>query len=415
MSNKFNPLVMAQRQVKDACDKLKMPQEVYDILKTPKRVIEVSIPVKMDDGSINVYTGYRSQHNDAIGPFKGGIRFHPDVTRDEVAALSVWMTFKCSLTNLPYGGGKGGITVDPAHLSQGELERLSRGYIQGIYKLIGEFTDIPAPDVNTNAQVMAWMTDEYNKLVGTSAMGVITGKPVEFGGSKGREEATGLGVTFTVRDAFKKIGIDMKNSAVAIQGLGNVGGSAAKHCARLGAKIVAVAEWDTNLHNAGGIDIPALLRYKQLNRTIKGFTGAESISTADFWALQTDALIPAALENSINMDLAHTIRAKVIAEGANGPITIEADEVLADKNILVIPDILANAGGVKVSYFEWVQNLHGYYWSDKEIHEKTEVSMSHAFDAVHSVKEEYNVTMRTAAYMYSIKRLAQIMKLRGWY
>lgn len=415
MTENFNPLIMAQRQVKEACDKLNMPPEVYEILKNPKRVIEVSIPVKMDDGSINVYTGYRAQHNDAIGPFKGGIRFHPDVTRDEVAALSVWMTFKCSLTNLPYGGGKGGITVDPTRLSPGELERLSRGYIQGIYKLIGEFTDIPAPDVNTNAQIMAWMTDEYNKLVGTSAMGVITGKPVDFGGSKGREEATGLGVTFTVRDAFERLGKSIRGSTISIQGFGNVGGSAAKHCALLGAKIVAVAEWDVNLYNANGIDIPALTEYKRINGTVKGFPEAENICIDDFWALEVDALIPAALENSICADIARTIRAKVIAEGANGPVTIEADQVLADKNILVIPDILANAGGVKVSYFEWVQNLHGFYWSDREIHEKTEISMSNAFSAVYNTKEEYNVTMRNAAYIYSIKRLASIMKLRGWY
>ena len=415
MADNLNPLIMAQKQVKDACDRLGTPASVYEILKNPQRVLEVSIPVKMDDGSVKVFTGYRSQHNDAVGPTKGGIRFHPGVNREEVMALSIWMTFKCSVTGLPYGGGKGGITVDPAKLSEGELERLSRGYIQGVHKFLGEKIDIPAPDVNTNGQIMAWMTDEYNKLVGHSAIGVLTGKPVEFGGSKGRQAATGLGVTITLREAFKKMGISMKGATMAVQGFGNVGSFFAQTSAELGAKIVAISEIDCTIYNPNGFDVPALLAFKKEKGSIKGFPEANDISPEEFWALEVDALVPAALENVINASRAETIRAKLIAEAANGPITLEADEVLAKKGITVIPDILANAGGVTVSYFEWVQNLQGYYWSEQEVHEKAERAMVDAFEAVYAVKEEYKVSMRTAAYMYSIKRIAGVMKLRGWY
>ena len=415
MSDNLNPLLMAQQQVKDACDRLGTPPAVYELLKNPKKVLEVSIPVKMDDGSVQVFTGYRSQHNDAVGPTKGGIRFHPGVTRDEVAALSIWMTFKCSVTGLPYGGGKGGITVDPSKLSQGELERLARGYIQGIYKILGEKVDIPAPDVNTNAQIIAWMTDEYNKLVGHSAIGVLTGKPVEFGGSKGRVAATGLGLTFTMREAFKKMNINIKEAAVAVQGFGNVGQFFCKTAAELGAKIVAICEIDCTVYNPDGFDIPALQAYREEKGTIKNFPDAKDISAEEFWTLKVDAMVPAALENAINAATAESIQAKMILEAANGPVTLEADEVLAKKGILVLPDILANAGGVTVSYFEWVQNLYGYYWDVDEVHQKTERAMVEAFEAVYAVKEEYQVPMRTAAYMYSIKRIANVMKLRGWY
>ena len=415
MADNLNPLLMAQKQVKEACDKLGIEDSVYEILKLPQKVLEVSIPVKMDDGTVKVFTGYRSQHNDAVGPTKGGIRFHPGVNREEVMALSIWMTFKCSVTGLPYGGGKGGVTVDPSKLSQGELERLARGYIQGIHKILGEKVDIPAPDVNTNGQIMAWMVDEYNKLTGHSAIGVITGKPIAFGGSKGREAATGLGVTFTMREAFKKMGININGASTAIQGFGNVGTFFAKTASELGAKVVAVSEIDCNIYNESGFDIPALIEYRKQNGTISSFPGARNISTEEFWALEVDALVPAALENAINTETAKGIRAKMIAEAANGPITLEADEVLAKNGVLVIPDILANAGGVTVSYFEWVQNLYGYYWDASEVHEKTERAMVEAFNAVYAVKEEYEVPMRTAAYMYSIKRIAEVMKLRGWY
>jgi len=415
MSGTNNPFLMAQKQVKDACDRLKTPEAVYEILKEPLRVLEISIPVKMDDGSTKVFKGYRSQHNDAVGPTKGGIRFHQDVTYDEVKALSVWMTFKCSVTGLPYGGGKGGIIVDPSKLSEGELERLSRGYIRGIYKLLGEKVDIPAPDVNTNGQIMAWMTDEYNRLTGKSAIGVLTGKPLEFGGSKGREAATGLGVTFTVREAFKKLGIPIKGSTMSVQGFGNAGQFFCKTVAELGAKIVAISKTDCTIYNPDGFDVPQLLEFRKKNGTIKGFPGAKDISVPEFWALEVDALVPAALENAIDEKLAATIKAKLIAEAANGPTTLEADEVFNKNGVLVIPDILANAGGVTVSYFEWVQNLMGYYWDEEEVYNKTERAMVEAFDAVYAVKEEYGVSLRTAAYMYSVKRVAHAMKLRGWY
>ena len=355
----LNPLIMAQRQVLDACERLQTPAAVYELLKNPQRVLEVSIPVRMDDGSVRVFAGYRSQHNDAVGPTKGGIRFHPSVTRDEVMALSIWMTFKCSVLGLPYGGGKGGITVDPSTLSPGEMERLTRGYIKAISKLLGEKFDIPGPDVGASAQVMAWMCDEYSKLTGHSAMGIVTGKPLQFGGSKGREAATGLGVTLSIREAFAKMGIAMQGATMSVQGFGNVGQFFSLTAAERGAKIVAINEIDCTIYNPDGFNIPELRTYRQTKGTIKNFPGATEISTADFWALEVDALIPAALENAIDTTLAKTIQAKLIAEGANGPITIEADEILTKKGILVIPDILANAAGVTVSYFEWVQNLQG--------------------------------------------------------
>ncbi|MDR2945274.1 MAG: Glu/Leu/Phe/Val dehydrogenase [Candidatus Adiutrix sp.] len=411
----LNPLLNAQRQIKVACDKLGTEPAVYEILKQPEKVLEVSIPVRMDDGTIKVFTGYRSHHNSAVGPLKGGIRFHPAVDLDEVKALSIWMTFKCAVTGIPYGGGKGGVTVDPSKLSQGELERLSRGYIQGIHKLIGEQIDVPAPDVNTNPQIMAWMTDEYCKLVGHSALGVITGKPVEFGGSKGRFAATGLGIAFSAREAAKKLGMDMKKMSVAVQGFGNVGSFTALCCQQLGAKVVSVAEWDVILYNEAGLDIPAMQEYMKKNRSIKGFSGAKEISADEFWSLKVDALLPCAMENAITAEVAEKINTKLVVEGANGPTTAEGDEVMNKKGITVVPDILANAGGVTVSYFEWVQNLYGYYWTEEEVAQKEEQAMVDAFLAIYDVKEEYKVSMRTAAYMRSIKKVAAAMKVRGWY
>lgn len=411
----LNPFLNAQKQVKEACDKLGMEPAVYEILKQPLRVLEVAIPVKMDDGSIRVFTGYRALHNDAVGPGKGGVRFHPGVTREEVMALSIWMTFKCCVTGIPYGGGKGGVIVDPLTLSQGELERLSRGYIDAIHKLIGEKVDVPAPDVGTNGQVMAWMVDEYNKLKGESALGVITGKPVEFGGSKGRTAATGFGVAVTAREAAKKLGIDFNGASIAIQGFGNVGSHTAKNMAKLGGKIVAVCEWNGTIYNENGIDVNACADYMKKNRTLLGFPGAKEITKQEFFALPVDILVPAALENEITGEVAETIQAKFICEAANGPTTPDGDEVINRRGILLTPDILTNAGGVTVSYFEWVQNLYGYYWSEKEVEEKEEIAMVDAFNAIYKIKEEYNVPMRTAAYMHSIKKVAAAMKLRGWY
>lgn len=421
MSGKdVNVFEMAQSQVKNACDKLGMEPAVYELLKEPMRVIEVSIPVKMDDGSIKTFKGFRSQHNDAVGPTKGGIRFHQNVSRDEVKALSIWMTFKCSVTGIPYGGGKGGIIVYPSTLSQGELERLSRGYIDGIYKLIGEKVDVPAPDVNTNGQIMSWMVDEYNKLTGQSSIGVITGKPVEFGGSLGRTAATGFGVAVTAREAAAKLGIDMKKAKIAVQGIGNVGSYTVLNCEKLGGTVVAMAEWCKSegsyaIYNENGLDGQAMLDYMKEHGNLLNFPGAKRISLEEFWASDVDIVIPAALENSITKEVAESIKAKLVCEAANGPTTPEADEVFAERGIVLTPDILTNAGGVTVSYFEWVQNLYGYYWSEEEVEQKEEIAMVKAFESIWKIKEEYNVTMREAAYMHSIKKVAEAMKLRGWY
>lgn len=417
---KLNPFENAQKQVKDACDALGLDPSVYEILKEPQRFLEVSIPVKMDDGSVKVFKGYRSFHNDAIGPTKGGVRFHPNVNPDEVKALSIWMTFKCCVTGIPYGGGKGGITVDPKSLSKGELERLSRGYIDGIYKLIGEKVDIPAPDVNTNGQIMAWMVDEYNKLMGESSIGVITGKPVGFGGSLGRNEATGFGVAVIAREAAKKLGMDLKGSNVAIQGFGNVGSNTVRNCQRLGAKVVAVGEWAPEkgtyaVYNENGLDYEDMAKYMSEHGNLVGYPNAKEVTLDEFWALNVDIMIPAALENAVTAEVAEKINAKLVCEAANGPLTPDADEVFARRGITVTPDILTNAGGVTVSYFEWVQNLYGYYWSEEEVQEKEEIAMVNAFNAIWAIKEEHDVPMRKAAYMHSVKKVAETMKLRGWY
>lgn len=417
----LNPLESAQLQVKKACDALGLGDDVYELLKEPQRMIEISIPVKMDDGTVKVFKGYRAVHNDAIGPGKGGIRFHPGVNPDEVKALSVWMTFKCGVMGVPYGGGKGGITVDPLTLSQGELERLSRGYVQGLHKYLGEKIDIPAPDVGSNGQVMAWMVDEYIKLNGGhSSLGVLTGKPVSWGGSQGRNEATGFGVSVIAREAARELGIDMTKSTVAIQGFGNVGRFTVKNVQGQGAKIVAIAEWAPSvgtyaLYNEEGLDFEEMLEYFNEHKNLVDYPKAKMISLDEFWKTEVDILIPAALENAITEDVAKVVNAKLICEAANGPITPGADAILNERGIPVTPDILTNAGGVTVSYFEWVQNLYGYYWSEKEVEEKQEVEMVNAFKDIWKVKEEYNVTIREAAYMLSVKKVAEVMKLRGWY
>ena len=415
MKENLNPFIMAQNQVKMVCEKLNLDPAVYEILKQPQKVLEVAIPVKMDDGTMRVFTGYRSIHNDAVGPTKGGIRFHPDVNRDEVMALSIWMTFKCSVTGVPYGGGKGGVIVDPRELSEGELERLARGYIDGIYKIIGEKVDIPAPDIGTNGQVMAWMVDEYNKLVGHSAVGVLTGKPICFGGSKGRAAATGLGVAFTIREACKTIGINIHKSATAVHGFGNVGQWTAFSCKNMGANIVAVAEYDGVLYDPDGLNLEDLRDHFDKERSFANYQKAKLITLEEFWALPVDIIAPCALENSITMDVAKTIKAKIVAEGANGPVTEEADHILYNNGIMVIPDILCNAGGVTVSYFEWVQNLSGNYWSEETVVEAEEKAMVSAFEAIHMISMEYKVPMRLAAYMHSVKTIAETMKFRGWY
>lgn len=416
----LNPLVSAQAQVQHACDALKLGPEVYELLKEPQRIIEVSIPVRMDDGTLRSFKGYRALHNDAIGPGKGGIRLHPGVCPDEVKALSIWMTFKCGVMGVPYGGGKGGITVDPLTLSQGELERLSRGYIQGLYKYLGEKIDIPAPDVGSNGQIMAWMVDEYIKLTGENHMGVLTGKPVSWGGSQGRNEATGFGVSVITREAAAKAGINMKKANVAIQGFGNVGRFTVKNVERQGANIVAIGEWSPKvgtfaIYNENGLDFQDMADFVDQNKSLVGYPKGKQITLEEFWALDVDIMIPAALENAIQEKEAKLIKAKLVTEAANGPITAEADAIFKEKGIIVTPDILSNAGGVTVSYFEWVQNRYGYYWSEKEVEDKQEVEMVNAFNDIWDLSQEYKVTLREAAYMISVKKVADVMKLRGWY
>lgn len=420
MTKEYNPLHSAQLEIRKACDLLELDEAVFELLKEPQRVIEVSIPVKMDDGSLKVFKGYRSAHNDAVGPAKGGIRYHPNVNLDEVKALSVWMTFKACITGIPYGGGKGGVTVDPSELSEGELERLSRGYVRGLHRYLGEKIDVPAPDVNTSGKIMAWMADEYNLLHGEQALGVFTGKPVEYGGSKGRNEATGFGVAVITREAAAKNGINMQGARVAIQGYGNVGSFSALNIQKLGAKIVAIQEYD-KVHgpyaiiDENGLDFERVMAEKSEKGTLYDLAGATRISVEEFWGLDVDVLVPAALENAINEENAALINAKIIAEGANGPVTPKGEEILKEKGIEIIPDVLTNAGGVTVSYFEWVQNLYGYYWTDQEVYEKEEKMMVDAFQAIWDVKEAHQITMREAAYVYAIQKLAKVMKLRGWY
>ena len=412
----LNPFEIAQKQIKSACDKLNADPAVYEILKNPQRVLEVSFPVKMDDGSIKTFTGYRSQHNNAVGPYKGGLRFHPGVTRDEVKALSTWMTFKCSVAGIPYGGGKGGMAIDPKDYSKGELERISKGFAKAISPVIGEKVDIPAPDVNTNGQIMSWMVEAYEEKVGRSAKGIFTGKPLEFGGSLARTEATGYGVNLNAKKALKKLGIDIKGATYAVQGFGNVGFYTAYYAYKDGAKIVAFSNTDVAIYNENGIDMEKVIKdFEENGRIIENKGYGKDITNAELLELEVDVLAPCALENQITSENADKVKAKIVAEGANGPTTPEADEILFKKGITVIPDILANSGGVVVSYFEWVQNLQSYYWSFDEVQQKEDALLSKAFEDVWKIADEYKVDLRNAAYMKSIDTISKAMKVRGWY
>ena len=410
----MNPFLICQSQIKEACDQLNLEPSAYEILKLPKRIIEVSIPVKMDDGTIKVFTGWRSQHNDACGPNKGGLRFHPDTYADEVRALSMWMTFKCATLGLPYGGGKGAVECNPKELSAGELERLSRGFIEQIAPIIDDDIDIPAPDVYTNAQIMAWMTDEYSRLRGRNKFGIVTGKPIILGGSLGRNEATARGCVTVVVEACKALGIELKGATASIQGYGNAGSIAAMLMHELGIKIICAEDSRGCVYSEAGIDPKALLDYKAQNGKVTGFPGTKALATGDSLTVECDILIPAALENAITMANVKDVKAKIIGEAANGPTTPEADEVLHEKGVFVIPDILASAGGVTVSYFEWVQNLMNYYWTEEEVNEKLEILMVKAFKAVYEMQKEKGVKMRTAAFMHAVNRVADVMRIRGW-
>ncbi|MFA9398929.1 MAG: Glu/Leu/Phe/Val dehydrogenase [Clostridiaceae bacterium] len=415
--NERNPFIIAQMQLKAACDKLGEEEAVYLLLSEPERTLEVSIPVKMDDGSSKIFKGYRVQHNDAPGPTKGGVRFHPNVTKDEVKALAMWMTFKCAVVGLPYGGAKGGVAVDPNQLSQNELERLSRGYAKAITPIIGERRDIPAPDVNTNGQIMSWMVDEYSKLrgVGQTLLATFTGKPVEFGGCLARIEATGYGVALMIKNIVTYKGLDIKEIKVAVQGFGNVGSYAALYAKKLGATVVAVSDVSCCLYDENGLDIEDLMDYYKINKTLKGYKYVKNLNREEIFSVDCDVFSPCALENAITNENVDLIKAHIIVEGANGPTTPAAEKILLEKKTFIVPDILANSGGVIVSYFEWVQNLHSFYWEFDEVQDKQEVKMNQAFTKIIDIMEKNNVDMRMAAYMLSIKRIATPMKLRGWF
>jgi glutamate dehydrogenase (NAD(P)+) len=395
---------------------LNLEPGIWKILTHAKRQITVSCPIQMDNGEIEVFTGYRVQYNITLGPAKGGIRYHPGVTLDEVTALAAWMTWKCAVAHIPFGGGKGGVICDPSKMSKREIEALTRRYIAEIIDSIGPEKDVPAPDVNTNEQIMAWVMDTYSMHVGHTETAVVTGKPVELGGSLGRREATGRGIMIAARESAKHVGFNIKGATVAIQGFGNVGSVSADLLAsETGAVIVAVSDWKGAIFNARGLDIPKLLEYVQQHKSVDGFPGAEPLRNDDLFTLDVDILIPAALENQITIDNAPSIRAKVVVEGANGPTTPDANRHLHERGIFIVPDILANSSGVTTSYFEWVQDRYGYFWSEKEVNERLEAKMCEAFTAVLQTSLRHKVDMRTAAYIVAISRVATVTRMRGMY
>ena len=409
----LNPFEIAQAQFNIAADHLKLDEGIRAMLKTPKRQLIVSIPVRMDDGKIQVFEGFRVQHNLSRGPAKGGIRYHPDVTLDEVKALASWMTWKCATVNIPYGGGKGGVRVDPKQLSIGELERLTRRYATEISPIIGPDRDIPAPDVYTTPQTMAWIMDTISMFHGHTELGVVTGKPISLGGSKGRHEATARGAQFAVRAACELKRVPLAGGKVAVQGFGNAGSIAARLLAEDGAKVIAASDSKGGIYNERGINPEAALKFKEETGSLVGFPGCDAISNKELLELKCDVLVPAALENTITLDNADRIRAKIVAEAANGPTTPGSDKVLHEKGIFVIPDILCNAGGVTVSYFEWVQDLYGFFWTEPEVNRYLERTMTSAFSDVYTMAEKYHVDMRTGAYILAVSRVAEATRVRG--
>jgi len=394
---------------------LNLEPGIWKILTHPKRQITVSCPIQMDNGEIEVFTGYRVQYNITLGPAKGGIRYHPGVTLDEVTALAAWMTWKCAVAHIPFGGGKGGVICDPTKMSKREIEALTRRYVAEIIDAIGPEKDVPAPDVNTNEQIMAWVMDTYSMHVGHTTTSVVTGKPVELGGSLGRREATGRGIMIATRESCRHVGINITGATIAIQGFGNVGSISAELLAEAGAKIVAVTDWKGGVYNKAGLDIAKLLEYTQQKKTVDGLPGAEPIGNTDLFELDVDVLIPAALENQITSDNAPSIKARIIVEGANGPMTPEANRLLHERGVFIVPDILANSSGVTTSYFEWVQDRYGYFWTEKEVNERLEAKMCEAFNAVLQTSLKYKVDMRTAAYIVAISRVATVTRMRGMY
>ncbi len=414
MAFEKNQFDRAVEQFDRAAELMKLEYNSRKILRRPQKVLSVSVPVRMDDGRIEVFEGYRSQHNNARGPYKGGVRYHPQVTINEVKALSMWMTWKCAVIDIPLGGGKGGITVEPRNLSRGELERLSRGYFLAISEIIGPKKDIPAPDVYTDPQTMAWFLDEYSKMRGYNAYGVVTGKPLGIGGSLGRGTATARGLVFTVEEAAKVKNIDLSKSTAAVQGYGNAGSYTHMFLEDVGVKVVAVTDSTGGAYNKDGLRYTKVSAHKANTKSVMGVAGSKDITNEELLDLDVDILVPAALENYVNNKNAKRINAKLIAEAANGPITPEADDVLFKNDSLVIPDILANAGGVCVSYLEWVQNNQGYYWSAEEVDQKLRFTMVNSFTEVYNTAMEYKVDMRKGAYIQAISRVDEAMKRRGW-
>ncbi len=411
-----NILTATRNLIQKSVERLNLSPVVYENLKVPMRFVEVAIPVEMDDGSTKVFTGYRCQHNNVLGPYKGGIRYHPEVTTDSVKALSMWMTLKCALVGVPFGGGKGAVICDPLQMSIREKERLSRSYIRALGSILGPETDIPAPDVFTDGQVMAWMADEYSKLKQEPSFGVVTGKPLAVGGCVGRKEATGRGCFIVAREAAKASGITFSDARVAIQGFGNVGGNAAKLFADEGCSVIAISDVSGGVHNPAGLNICALIEHVEKTGFVKGFSGGQPINNHDLLTIDCDILIPAAIENQITCDNADAVQAKIVVEGANGPTTPDGDRILKEKGVLLVPDILANAGGVTVSYFEWVQNNYGFRWDIATVNKRLEDKMVEAFHMVYAFNRDNcsELDMRAGAYMYAIAKVAEAMQYRGW-
>lgn len=414
MSSK-NPFELAQAQLAEAAKLLGLDEATHAMLRVPMRELSVSIPVKMDNGTTKVFQGFRVQYNDAKGPTKGGIRFHPEETIDTVRALSAWMTWKCSIVDLPYGGGKGGVICNPKEMSVGEIERLARGYIRAIAQIIGPEKDIPAPDVYTTPQIMAWMMDEFSKIKQYNSPGVITGKPLALGGSLGRGDATARGGMYTLREAANRLGIKLDKATVAVMGYGNAGQHAHRLVTELfGSKVVAVSDSQGGVYSEAGLDYVTLVEHKKSKKTVSSYQVGERITNERLLELDVDIVIPAALENVINKDNAGKIKAKIVCELANGPTNLEADHILHKNGVFVIPDFLCNAGGVTVSYFEWVQNLYGFYWTIEEVYEKLDRKMTKAFGEMYDMYKSKKVHPRLAAYLVSVARVAEAMKLRGW-
>jgi glutamate dehydrogenase (NAD(P)+) len=415
LSAESNPYVQMTQRLDKAADFLDLDKGLYAILSEPAQELTVAIPVQMDNGTVRVFTGYRVQHSIARGPAKGGIRYAPDVHLDEVRALAAWMTWKCAVVNVPFGGGKGGIICDPRRMSQGEIERMTRRYAANLLDIIGPERDVPAPDMNTNEQVMAWFMDTYSMHTRATQTAIVTGKPIGLGGSQGRREATGLGVAISAREALKHVGMPDKGCSVVVQGCGNVGGLAGQFLQEMGHRVVAISDIYGAVHNEQGLDIPKVQEHMAKHRTLEGFEGADYTNNKELLEIECDVLVPAATENQITSANAANIKTKVIVEGANGPTTSEADTILESNGIFVVPDILANAGGVTVSYFEWVQNRMGYFWEQKDVFDRMERIMVDAFDSVVLAADTHKTSARIGAYCVGVERVAYCLNMRGIY